>query len=165
MDGREYERRVADYLRSHGYHRVSLTRDSGDYGVDIVCSRHRHKYAVQCKFYAKPVGVSAVQQVVGGMAYYECDRAMVVTNSTFTRQASELAEKNDVILLDGIRPNLKLRRTLLILFVLMAGVLMLFTDYVIYAGIFLAIYIILVACMLYLRHKAIQVHYSDHGEE
>ena len=61
--------------------------------MDITARRRGHKYAVQCKFYSHPVGVSAVQQVVGGMAYYDCDRAMVITNNTFTRQAKELARR------------------------------------------------------------------------
>ncbi len=101
MDGKRYEKVVASYLKRKGFFAVKVTGESGDYGVDVLARKSIHKYAVQCKYYSKPVGVNAVQQVVGGMAYYGCDRAMVVTNSTFTRQAQSLASKNNVILVSG----------------------------------------------------------------
>ncbi|MBO4636978.1 MAG: restriction endonuclease [Clostridiales bacterium] len=103
MDGQKYERRVASYLRDRGFRKVDVTKASGDYGVDITARKLGKRYAIQCKYYSRPVGVNAVQQVVGGKAYYECDRAMVVTNTTFTRQAKELAELNDVILIENYK--------------------------------------------------------------
>lgn len=102
MTGHEYEHLVAAYLRRHGYNGVKVTQASGDYGVDVIASKGGHKYAVQCKYYSHPVGVSAVQEVAAGRAFYHCDRAMVVTNSIFTKAAEELALANNVVLLDGI---------------------------------------------------------------
>jgi restriction system protein len=124
--------------------------------VDITARRRGHKYAVQCKFYSHPVGVSAVQQVVGGMAYYGCDRAMVITNNTFTRQAKELAERNDVELLDNIRSSGKARRLLLMIFYLLSLILLMFTRYALIAGITLAASVALILFILYLRHGAIR---------
>ena len=83
---------------------MKVTRGSGDYGVDVLARKIGHRYAVQCKYYSRPVGVSAVQQVVAGMAYYECDRGLVVTNTTFTRQAKELAELNGIDLIGKVSP-------------------------------------------------------------
>lgn len=105
-DGHAYEQAVARYLRSHGYWRVKLTGASGgDYGVDITARKGLfRKYAVQCKRYSNPVGVRAVQEVVGGMRVYNCNRAMVVTNNTYTRPARVLAEENGVELKEKIRP-------------------------------------------------------------
>lgn len=102
--GHEYERLVARHLRSNGYWNVKITGASGgDYGVDITARKGLfRKYAVQCKRYSNPVGVRAVQEVVGGMKVYNCNRAMVVTNNTYTRQARVLAEENDVLLKEGI---------------------------------------------------------------
>lgn len=102
MDGLNYEYAVAKYLKKHGYYSVSVTKGSGDYGVDVIASKGSHKYAVQCKFYSNPVGLGAVQEVVAGKAMYGCDCAMVVTNSTFTKAARELAQKNDVALLENV---------------------------------------------------------------
>lgn len=105
MTGHDYEYVVADYLRSRGYHGVKVTKGSGDFGVDVIATKNGIKYAVQCKLYSSPVGVSAVQEVVAGKAYYGCKGAIVATNSTFTAAAEKLADMNDVILLDGITPN------------------------------------------------------------
>ena len=39
------------------------------------------------------------------MAYYHCDRAMVVTNSQLTRGARALAEANHVLVLEHVEPG------------------------------------------------------------
>lgn len=87
MTGQDYEFAAARYLRWHGYYAVRVTKASGDYGVDITCTRHSIRYAVQCKYYTKPVGLSAVQQAVAGKAQYGCEAAMVVTNNVLTKAA------------------------------------------------------------------------------
>lgn len=102
MDGHDYEYLVARYLKGHGYTGAKVTKASGDYGVDVTAHKGGHKYAVQCKYYSKPVGISAVQEAAAGKAYYGCDAAMVVTNNTFTKAARDLAKVNGVILLEGI---------------------------------------------------------------
>lgn len=102
MTGHEYEQAVGEYLLCHGYDNVSVTKGSGDFGVDIVAQNDEGKVAVQCKYYSGKVGLEAVQQVVAGMAVYDCDSAMVVTNSTFTPAAKQLAEINGVQLIDRV---------------------------------------------------------------
>ena len=54
------------------------------------------KIVVQAKRYERNVGIAAVQEVVGSIAYYKADRAMVVTNSNFTKSARDLAKRNEV---------------------------------------------------------------------
>lgn len=105
LTGVEYEYNIAAYLKRKGYWGVKVTKASGDYGVDITAHKYGKKYAVQCKYYTQPVGVAAVQEVVAGRAYYGCDRAMVVTNSTYTTAAKELAKCNNVTLLEGVSPT------------------------------------------------------------
>lgn len=102
MNGHEYEKVVAQYLINHGYKKVTVTRGSGDFGVDVVAQKGNKKYAVQCKYYSNPVSLNAVQEVFAGKAYYGCDVAMVVTNNTFTQAARELATLNGVILIDKV---------------------------------------------------------------
>lgn len=110
MTGQEYEYAAARYLRWHGYHQVRVTRASGDYGVDLTCSRRGRKYAVQCKYYTHPVGLPAVQQAVAGKAQYGCDSAMVITNTTLTRSARQLAQSNEVLVLEQVQPRASLPR-------------------------------------------------------
>ena len=100
MDGHDYEYLVAKYLRGHGYTGVKVTKGSGDFGVDVTAHKAGHKYAVQCKYYSNPVSLGAIQEAVAGKALYNCDRAMVVTNNTFTKAARELANANNVLLLE-----------------------------------------------------------------
>ena len=155
MNGKDYEKRCADYLRAHGYRHVRLTGNSGDYGVDIVATKKRHRYAVQCKFYSRPVGVAAVQQVDGGMAYYGRDRALVMTNNTFTKQARELALSNDVELLDNIR-RAGSSKLLLLLFFASAMLLMMLTEYRTYALMALGSAAVITFFVLYLRRRAVR---------
>jgi HJR/Mrr/RecB family endonuclease len=55
---------------------------------------------IPTKCYAGSVSNSAVQEIVAGMKYYNCQRGVVVTNSTFTKAATELARKNTIQLWD-----------------------------------------------------------------
>ena len=102
MTGHDYEYLVARYLRNNGYTGIKVTKGSGDYGVDVVAHKRGKKYAVQCKHYTGPVGLSAVQEAVAGKAMYKCDSAMVVTNSTFTNAARDLAKANNVVLIENV---------------------------------------------------------------
>ena len=105
MNGYEYEYACAEYLRRKGFSDVRVTKASGDQGADILARRRKITYAIQCKYYAKPVGNKAVQEVYAGATYYGCDRAMVITNQTFTRGARELADSLGVELLPGVNPR------------------------------------------------------------
>lgn len=107
MDGQEYEKYCAGWLRKHGYKDVSLTKASGDQGIDILAYRHGKLYGFQCKYYDRPVGNKAVQEAYSGAAFYDCDYPAVITNSSFTRNAKQLAEEIDVSLIDHIDPDEK----------------------------------------------------------
>ena len=105
MNGYEYEQACAAYLRRKGFRDVQVTQASRDQGADIIAVRKKERYAVQCKYYATPVGNKAVQEVYAAATFYECDRAVVMTNNTFTRGAIELAESLGVELMPGIEPT------------------------------------------------------------
>lgn len=98
MTGQEFEEHCAAYLRRRGFKKIEFTKGSGDQGVDILAKRRGKTYAIQCKNYQKPVGNKAVQEAYAGMQYYDCDKGMVMTNSTFTKGAVELAERTGVAL-------------------------------------------------------------------
>lgn len=101
MDGHDFEHFCADILRSNGYVRVSVTPASGDQGVGVLAEKGGLKFAIQCKKWSYPIGNTAVQEVSAGKAFYKCDVAVVLTNSTFTKGAIELAEATGVLLWDG----------------------------------------------------------------
>lgn len=100
MEGVEFEKFIKKLLEKHGYKNVKTTPASNDYGIDVLAEKERVKYAFQCKNYSSDVGSKAVQEVYSGKKYYDCHVGVVVTNRFFTRQAIELAKKNDVLLWD-----------------------------------------------------------------
>lgn len=104
MDGYEYENKCAEYLRNNGFSCVEVTKYSGDQGVDITAFKNGIKYAFQCKYYNSPVGIKAIQEVFSGMHFYDCQRAVVITNNEFTQQAIKFSKKLDVELWDAFFP-------------------------------------------------------------
>ena len=100
MEGHDFEYWCAALLKDIGFQNVSITKGSGDQGVDIIAEKNGGKYAIQCKRYNKPLGNKPVQEVYAGKAIYNCDVAVVMTNSTFTDGAKEAATKTGVILWD-----------------------------------------------------------------
>lgn len=99
MEGLSFEQYIADVLRQQGYRNVSLT-EQYDYGVDIVANKDGIRWGIQVKRYSGLVKAEAVRQVITGLRLYGCDRAMVITNSTFSNVAKRLAEGNDCVLID-----------------------------------------------------------------
>ena len=102
MSGREFEYFVERLLREQGFE-TTVTPSSGDLGVDIVAKRADKRIAVQCKRAANGVNRKAVSDAVAGIAHYQCDQAMVVTNSFFQEGALKLAKSNGCELVDRAR--------------------------------------------------------------
>ena len=99
MDGKTFEKYLEVLFKKLGY-RVERTRYVGDYGADLVVWKDGIKTVIQAKRHKKNVGIKAIQEAVAAKGYYSCEKAMVVTNSAYTRQAIELARANDVQLWD-----------------------------------------------------------------
>ena len=96
-DPYKYEEFVKKLLQARGFS-VKRTRGSGDFGVDVIAKRDDTSYALQCKLYNRPVGIKAVQEIVGGRIFYKTDYAIVVSDNSFTPAAKTFARKSDVIL-------------------------------------------------------------------
>lgn len=100
MTGLEFEGFCAEILEKNGYDNVSVTRGSGDQGVDIIAYRDGVKYGFQCKCYTADIGNKAVQEIYAGKTYYQCHVGIVLTNRQFTSAAIDLAKKNGIVLWD-----------------------------------------------------------------
>lgn len=99
MDGISFEYFAAQLLADRGYTNIQLT-EKYDYGVDIIAEKDGIRWDVQVKRYSGLVKAEAVRQVVTGLRVYGCDRAMVITNSTYSNVARQLAVSNDCVLID-----------------------------------------------------------------
>lgn len=103
MEGHEFEYFCAELLKKSGFEDVEVTRGSGDQGVDILALKEDIRYAIQCKNYSAPLGNKPVQEVYAGKTFYNCHVGVVMTNSTFTKGAVELADSVGIILWDKQR--------------------------------------------------------------
>lgn len=100
MDGLQFEKFCAQLLEQKGFIDVNITKASGDFGVDILAEKEGVTYAIQCKRYADPVGVKAIQEAYAGREYYDRMVGAVLTNQYFTAPAVEAAKKLKILLWD-----------------------------------------------------------------
>lgn len=89
--GARFERFVGDLYRRENLS-VQEVGGPGDMGADLILSgQNGSTTAVQVKRSESPVSRRAVSDVSTAAEYYDCEDAVVVTNSTFTAGARELA--------------------------------------------------------------------------
>ncbi|MGN0155811.1 MAG: restriction endonuclease [Lachnospiraceae bacterium] len=100
IEGHDFEYYCAELLKKRGFLDVTVTKGSGDYGVDVLAEKDGVTYAIQCKAYATPVGVKAVQEAFAGKEYYDRMVGAVLTNQYFTKPAVEAAKKLKILLWD-----------------------------------------------------------------
>ena len=98
MSGREFEYFCANELKKVGW-KADVTKGSGEQGVDIVAEKNNVRIVFQCKKYNTPVGNKAVQEIVAGKSHEIADVGCVVSNSSYTKSAKELAMTTGVYLL------------------------------------------------------------------
>ncbi|MGD6803933.1 restriction endonuclease [Rossellomorea aquimaris] len=105
LTGIQFEQVLAQLYRSRGYTALK-TNPTADYGADLILKRNNDKIAVQAKCYGedKKVGVGAINEVLGGAGYHNCNKKVVVTNRYFTENAIISATRNNVLLVnrDGL---------------------------------------------------------------
>ena len=100
---------VAQLNVVQGYNSVEVTQSSKDNGVDVILETDEKSVAVQVKRYkpgSNKVGSPEVQKSVGAGSQMNADEVMVVTTSSFTKNAKEAASETSknslqVTLVDG----------------------------------------------------------------
>lgn len=97
--GIEFEEYLEYLFTKLGYE-TEGTKATGDQGADLIIHKDGIKTVVQAKFYSSKVGNKAVQEVVSAIAYYQADEGMVVTNNYYTPSAIDLANANNITLVD-----------------------------------------------------------------
>lgn len=89
------------FEKIYGY--AELTSTTGDFGCDVLCKdKGNNKIVVQCKRFieSNTVGNKYVNDVHAAKTYYDAETAYIITTSSFTNAAKEIAEKTDTILVD-----------------------------------------------------------------
>lgn len=103
MDGFVFEKYVVQLLKKQGYTHVRLT-EKYDLGIDVIAHKDGEIWGIQVKRNRGKCKAISVRQAVTALTHYNCTRAMVITNSTFTGAAKQLAASNNAVLID--RPQL-----------------------------------------------------------
>jgi len=99
LSGSDFERLLYRLYESMGY-AVQLIGKTGDQGGDLIITKNQERILIQAKCYINmTVGNSAVQEAVAARGHYDCNKAMVVTTSNFTKEATELAATNNIKLI------------------------------------------------------------------
>lgn len=109
ITGVDFENVLKELYEQKGY-LVETTKTTGDQGADLIIEKGGIRTVVQAKYYSSPVGNAAVQEVVAAIKFYNADAGIVVTNNSFTDAAKELAEANDIQLIDGVMLNKMIER-------------------------------------------------------
>ena len=99
FDGYEFEAFLGKLYLKMGYE-IEPTRLSGDQGADLVVVKFGEKTVIQAKCYSGKVGNKAVQEILASMSLYQAQKGSIVTNNYYTRAAFELADANDIELID-----------------------------------------------------------------
>jgi HJR/Mrr/RecB family endonuclease len=99
MTGIEFEGFLKEFFEGIGF-KVKTTKVSNDQGCDLILEKLGDRTSVQAKRYTGTIGNNAIQQVVGSLKYYDCQKALVITTSKFTKAAEKLAKANFVELWD-----------------------------------------------------------------
>lgn len=103
INGLEFEDLCLKLFR-HMYANYHVQKTNiNDFGADILVHfDYGRKMVIQCKTAqnGKQVGIKAVQEAISSKESYDAEFVSVVSNSTFTSAAEELAEVNNVTLID-----------------------------------------------------------------
>jgi hypothetical protein len=98
MNGIDYEIFCKNLLEKKGW-TITLTKKTGDQGVDLIANKDTIKIAFQCKKHNRPIGNKAIQEIFTGKQFYDIELGAVISNRPFTNSARKLATKNNILLL------------------------------------------------------------------
>ncbi len=99
LSGIEFENILKEIFEKQGYS-VQATKQSHDFGADLVLTRNGKIAIVQAKCYSKNIGIKAVQEIISARKHYGAEELFVATNRFFSKEAMVLASEHDVRLID-----------------------------------------------------------------
>jgi hypothetical protein len=90
LGGLDFERELGELYGCLGY-RVTLTKATGDGGVDLILERESETIVVQCKQHSKPAGPAVIRDLYGTMIHRRASSAIVACTSGFSNEARTFA--------------------------------------------------------------------------
>ena len=100
LDFLEFEEWISSKFRSNGYS-VAWADKEKNCGINIIVNYKHDRTGFQIILNDITIGIKSVRKAVEGMKLFDCDEVWIVTNApSFSRQAENLANENNIILLD-----------------------------------------------------------------
>lgn len=104
-----FERDVCDFMRAQGFEVEHISASSSaDHGIDVYATKgeklDRICWVIQCKCWSpkRRVGPEVVRDLIGALERHpRGTRGMVITTSTFTDGANDVAKESGIMLVDG----------------------------------------------------------------
>ncbi len=92
----DFERLIANLFTAMGYE-TKVTKQTRDFGIDVIAKKQGKTIAIQCKKYREgnPVGNRDIQRILGAMQLksVKATHSILITTSHFTVQAEEQAKE------------------------------------------------------------------------
>ena len=88
LDGWQFEHEVARVFRLNGY-KATVTKGSGDGGVDIILKKDGYNAIVQCKHHQNPLSPEPVRALWGIKDDWEADEVIMVASNGLTSSSIE----------------------------------------------------------------------------
>ncbi|MGA3185758.1 MAG: restriction endonuclease [Bryobacteraceae bacterium] len=140
MNGHEFEDLIEQLLSRMGL-KIEGRCAAADGGIDMVATQGDAivggKFIIQCKRFSGSVGNSVIRDLFGVVHSEAANKGILITNSTFTKEARRFAEGKPIELVDGAQlQDLLIRQGLLTAtvsptdVVLSPGIQLLYTQFV-----------------------------------
>ena len=91
LDGWQFEQEVAKVFRMYGY-KATVTKGSGDGGVDIILKKDRYTAIVQCKHYNYPLSPEPCRALWGCKDDFGADEVIMVASSGLTEMSAKYVQ-------------------------------------------------------------------------
>ena len=91
LDGWQFEQEVAKVFRMYGY-KATVTKGSGDGGVDIILKKDGYTAIVQCKHYNYPLSPEPCRALWGCKDDFGADEVIMVASSGLTEMSAKYVQ-------------------------------------------------------------------------
>lgn len=91
LDGWQFEQEVAKIFILNGY-KATVTKGSGDGGVDIIVEKEGYRGIIQCKHYKNPVPPEPIRALWGCKDDFNADEVILVASSGITDMGARFVQ-------------------------------------------------------------------------
>lgn len=103
MSDIEFENYLNILFKLLGYKNIKIVSNTNDQKINIIMEKDGEIVGVLAKLCSENVNNKVVNEAKKGVSYYQLDKVIIVTNTTFTKSAIDLAIDENVSLLDKFK--------------------------------------------------------------